>query len=422
MVLRLSKATWRWLSLIAFFWISHVINAQANDALVVYIKCSHETKGDSFGSGVVVSAQGHIVTARHVAPDDEYECWAVRENNTKPLIGIVDAVHSAPLNDNIDGKLMRFVPSEGEIFDFATFCPLTPDLVQERVFAKGFHRKSRGTPSVTSGVISNGILTSRGIIETDALTVSGKSGGPVFLDGSDSIIGIVAGAEFEPTGLPTFYGVVAAEVLAPAFGVMRQSGVCSFSAADVAQLPKGACGDYGVDADQPICALNKKIDVLNEKHVSSVNLDPRIELSATSFDAGEFIDASIVLPADSQAGFFWAGLLIEDEVHSDLILPLLPDPRNWDGGILEIMRRDTAFEGMVDLLKHEDDPTSGAYWTYEVDPSNRFGQIFVIQSMNEFHPPSGRDAASPEDFLAGFEEAIAAADIVSVVATSFNLN
>lgn len=189
--------------------------AASSEALVVYIECRSNDDPSAIrrGSGVVVSADGHVLTARHVAPEG-YACRGALGSRTEPLRGLIPTHHNLNINPGIDGRVLRFVGSPGETFRHARYCRVTPALVGRRLQAFGFHEQSVAEPSVTSGILSTSIPSELGILETDVMTVRGKSGGPVFLEGSDDLVGIVAGAQFDALGLPIFYGILVAEAFA----------------------------------------------------------------------------------------------------------------------------------------------------------------------------------------------------------------
>lgn len=201
--------------------------AAANNRLVVYVECSNPKKPELpvfKGTGVVISEEGHVLTAEHVVPEG-YECVGALENNTIARRQLQVDFKDYQLSEKIDGKLLRFIASSGEVFEYATYCPATAGNVGDVIVVKGFHGKSKGLPSATLGILSTYIPNPRGILETDAQTVGGKSGGPVFLQNTNTIIGIVAGAEFDPSGLPAYYGVLTAEALAQ-FGVLQVAQNC----------------------------------------------------------------------------------------------------------------------------------------------------------------------------------------------------
>ena len=214
------------------------VAASANNRLVVYIECSNPKQPELplfKGTGVVISSEGHVLTAEHVQPEG-YECVGSLENNTIAKRQLQVDFKDFQLNEKIDGKLLRFIPSSGETFDYATYCPVNADSVGDVIVVKGFHGKSKGLPSATLGILSTYIANPRGILETDAQTVGGKSGGPVFLQNTDTIIGIVAGAEFDPSGLPAYYGVLTAEALLQ-FGVLQKSQSCGGTAKEQLAQP-----------------------------------------------------------------------------------------------------------------------------------------------------------------------------------------
>ena len=219
--------------------------AIANNRLVVYVECGNPNQPDLplfKGTGVVISDEGHVLTAEHVVPEG-YECVGSLENNTIAKRQLQVDFKDYQLSEKIDGKLLRFIPSSGETFDYATYCPVARESVGEVIVVKGFHGKSRGLPSATLGILSTYIADPRGILETDAQTVGGKSGGPVFLQDTDTIIGIVAGAEFDPSGLPAYYGVLSAEALLQ-FGILQMGPSCG--------------GEAKVDtADEPVAPVQQ---------------------------------------------------------------------------------------------------------------------------------------------------------------------
>lgn len=191
--------------------------------MVVYIECRapDDPSDVRFGSGVLVSPAGHVLTARHVAPDG-YHCAGAIANRTNPLRGLLRTHHTLTLDSAIDGTILRFAANPGETFSYARYCRVTPDLVGRRLVTKAFHQQSRAEPSTTVGVLSTSIPSETGILETDAMTVKGKSGGPVFLDDTDAIVGIVAGVQFDSSGMPAYFSILVAEVFALPLGPLLE--------------------------------------------------------------------------------------------------------------------------------------------------------------------------------------------------------
>lgn len=276
---------------------SQVEKASANNALTVYIECKNPNKPELAvykGTGVVISPAGHVLTAEHVMPDG-YECEGALENNTLAKRQLQVDFKDYQLSDKIDGKLLRFIASSGEVFEYATYCAATDENVGDVIVVKGFHGKSRGLPSATLGILSTYIPDHRGILETDANTVGGKSGGPVFLQNTNTIIGIVAGAEFDPSGLPAYYGVLTAEALTQ-FGVLQKSQSCDGSDA-VAGVANPTVDEpasvTGTQADAPETKLEITETTLSPKEMeAAMNLtweDRKLvqeSLSAIGFNTG----------------------------------------------------------------------------------------------------------------------------------------
>ena len=171
--------------------------ATADASIAVYLECSSGTELRQ-GSGILVGPDGHVLTARHVA-EDGFRCRGAIGNNTKPLHGLIVDAEDAFLPQQYDARLLRFVGNAGQTFDFAHFCPVTRSMQGARIQAFGWHPRKQGYPSQTSGVLSSHISNARGIVESDAMSSPGKSGGPVFLDGTRDIVGIIIGSEFDAT-------------------------------------------------------------------------------------------------------------------------------------------------------------------------------------------------------------------------------
>jgi|GEM_PF-4501952 len=186
--------------------------AKASDALVVYIECTGQDGARSQGSGILVSADGHVLTARHVVPDGA-SCQASIGNNTRQKRGIRKSFETRKIDGDFDAVLMEFGKDTGEAFPFAQVCSITDALKGKEIIAKGFHADSFGAPSATDGILSNTNIDFSGMIETTAMTVNGKSGGPVFLKDTDKIVGIIAGAQFTAQGIVSSYKMLAIDAI-----------------------------------------------------------------------------------------------------------------------------------------------------------------------------------------------------------------
>ncbi len=199
----------------------------ANDLeqLVVQIDCTLEDGGVSEGSGVLVSDTGHVLTARHVAPEGA-DCIGRIGNRTIPGRALLMSFESHSLPQQIDGRLLKFAPSASEVFPFAKFCRVATRKVLDPLVSMGFHSHTVARPSVTAGVLSSTEPKSNGLVETDAEAAAGKSGGPVFLGDTPRIVGIVAGAQFDHLGTVTNYALLAVDALLANFPVLTEAPDC----------------------------------------------------------------------------------------------------------------------------------------------------------------------------------------------------
>jgi S1-C subfamily serine protease len=196
--------------------------AFAQDAeSTVYIKCDGPDGKTSRGSGVIVSEDGRVLTAKHVAPSADYKCRGVlgtaAEEPTRTLL----RRKSSP---DYDALLLYFVPKPGEKFRPVYVVELDPELQGRAIAAYGFPATGTGEVSVRTGTISTTTPNEAGMIETDALTTRGMSGGPVFLKdtpGGRALVGIVAGANFDPgAGNEADFAVLAVELLRDDFDLL----------------------------------------------------------------------------------------------------------------------------------------------------------------------------------------------------------
>lgn len=195
--------------------------AKAIEDKIVYIECKKDGK-TSYGSGVVVSADGHVLTARHVVPENS-ECAGA--------IGVADRYDLKLLNlqpqdaPGFDAKLLRFAQTHD--YSFAEYCPYNQLDVRKKIFVAGFPGKTEtGAPSYREGILSTISLNSNGVIETDSQTVGGMSGGPVFSQNLNGIVGIVSGAKFAANGAISYYGILPVSSFAAAFNLQVATAAC----------------------------------------------------------------------------------------------------------------------------------------------------------------------------------------------------
>lgn len=171
---------------------------------VIYIECTDRDGDLRVGSGVLVSPEGHVLTAEHVAPPGSICVGAQGVADSRNAEPLPRAPESVP--GSFDVALLRFARSATR--PFLKFCPLDDRMIRKRIFAAGFPNGTQSfNPSFRSGVMSTTRMTSDGIIETDSLLTQGMSGGPILADDERSLIGIVSGARFDNLGEPAYYGI-----------------------------------------------------------------------------------------------------------------------------------------------------------------------------------------------------------------------
>jgi|GEM_PF-2986817 len=199
-------------------------SAKANDALVVYIECTKDGV-TSQGSGVLVSKDGHVLTARHVVPEGA-TCQASIGNNLIPKRGIRKSFKTHQIKSAFDATLMEFARNTGETFDFASVCSVTEALKGKEIIAKGFDEESYGAPDLNDGVLSNTAIDFNGMVQMTAEIINGKSGGPIFLKDTNTIVGIIAGAEFNAQGVVTSYKMLAIDPVLDHVDLLKLAANC----------------------------------------------------------------------------------------------------------------------------------------------------------------------------------------------------
>jgi S1-C subfamily serine protease len=149
--------------------------------------------GESAGTGVIITADGEIVTNAHVVEDAETVNVRL-PGESEPREGAVIATD--PAND------LALVRIDLDGLDVATFAAPTDVRVGDQVVAIGYALDLDGDPTVTVGVVSalERTLSTRdgalnGLIQTDAAISSGNSGGPL-VDAAGHVVGINTAVAF----------------------------------------------------------------------------------------------------------------------------------------------------------------------------------------------------------------------------------
>lgn len=270
------------------------IGAPSNvDQTIVFIECTKPGEPDRHGSGVIVSPQGHIVTAKHVIPTPPGVTCRGSIGVANPGGGIPLVIQ--PTVTAVDAALLRF--AQQQEYQFARICALEDWMVRRKIYVSGFPGGTvTGVPSFREGVLSTVFPSSTGLLETDGQTVAGMSGGPVFSANMAGLIGIVIGAEFSPSGLVSFYGILPASSFAAMFGLNQSQMQCYRPSREV-ELPAesrnwkagNAAVRLGVRSDEGICFLASVWGQFNDPGdtVAVVQVDGEFVLQGENLSAGQ---------------------------------------------------------------------------------------------------------------------------------------
>ncbi|TCP41875.1 S1 family peptidase [Rhodovulum marinum] len=193
----------------------------AVEKTIVYVECTTPENKASRGSGVIVSAQGHVLTARHVAPFGSTCSGSIGVADPRNAQRLVLQPATAP----VDAALLRFARQDD--YDFMGYCGLEDWMVRKRIVVAGFPGETEtGVPSYREGILSTVLANPSGVLETDGQSVAGMSGGPVFSRNLFGLVGIVSGAEFDISGEPNYYGIIPAASIARVFGLTEAERPC----------------------------------------------------------------------------------------------------------------------------------------------------------------------------------------------------
>jgi S1-C subfamily serine protease len=145
-------------------------------------------RGESIGTGFIISSDGEIVTNAHVvdgATEVRIRLFGERDARPATIVGVDPGNDLAVLRFTPDKPLTPIAFAAGDTID-----------VGDDAVAIGFALDLDGGPSVTRGIVSavgrtleteDGALD--GLLQTDAAISSGNSGGPL-VNGAGEVIGI----------------------------------------------------------------------------------------------------------------------------------------------------------------------------------------------------------------------------------------
>jgi S1-C subfamily serine protease len=176
--------------------------------------------GRAVGTGVIVSADGQILTNSHVV-DGATTIHVRLAGETEPTDAEVVAADA--------GNDLALLHIDRTGLTPVTFAPSSDVALGEEVLAIGFALDLDGDPTVTLGIVSaldRTIITEDGaldgLIQTDAAISSGNSGGPL-VDAAGRVVGInTAVARSDATTAATNVGfAISSDEVAPVLKALR---------------------------------------------------------------------------------------------------------------------------------------------------------------------------------------------------------
>jgi S1-C subfamily serine protease len=269
--------------------------------------------GESMGTGLVLTADGEIVTNAHVVGDAKTVHVRLNGESEPREAAVVIA------DPTRDLALLR-VKVGG--LHAATFAAPNDVRIGDQVLAIGYALDLDGDPTVTLGIISSldrtlatntGAL--KGLIQTDAAISSGNSGGPL-VNALGKVVGIntlVSSSENGATANGLGFAISAAELLpaidqlrAQADGVTIVSGYLGVqlerrrdggSGALVSDVASGSAADKaGIKVGDDVVAVNGESITGQAALVATIrNLQPGSRVKVSLVRAGKPLDVTAVL-------------------------------------------------------------------------------------------------------------------------------
>lgn len=213
---------------------------------IVHVICERPGGAPTAGTGTIVSSEGHVLTARHVAPDGS-DCTArlgSREGASRRLVPVGEV-------SRYDYALLSLTRLPGEVFAPVPVAGGTSNLRNAEVTLFGFPGGGAVSYSVQAGTITNPDRDDEGMMESLTMTAPGWSGGPVVSAGQ--IVGIVGGAEYDALGQVINYAVLSSDVFRADLRALRNDIAADrtedrIAAIEAALLGDGACIELLRDA------------------------------------------------------------------------------------------------------------------------------------------------------------------------------
>ena len=163
-----------------------------------YFGFEQEYKGQSAGTGFIISKEGIVVTNRHVVPDLESAVTVVLSDGTELQAEVIGRTNDS---DPLDVAFLKITDSKGKELVPAKLGNSDEVEVGDRVVAIG-NALGQFQNTVTSGIISGfgrdieasdgggeNVELLQNLLQTDAAINSGNSGGPL-VNSASEVIGI----------------------------------------------------------------------------------------------------------------------------------------------------------------------------------------------------------------------------------------
>ena len=267
-----------------------VANIRSSVVKVSVDVSSAQGKGEGVGTGVILTADGQILTNAHVVAD---------ATNVRVLLdGQSEPVDATVLGVDV-GNDLALLKIDGKDLPVMTLADSDSVHVGQPVVAMGYALDLEGDASVTSGIVSalnRSMVTAEGaldgLIQTDAAISSGNSGGPL-VNAAGQMIGInTAVARGDATNAANNIGfAISTKEIERVVGQLQQAtstdtrveGYLGIGVEDRHDGGRGAIVSE-VQADSPAAKLGLKVgDVVT--HVNGVEINGQGGLIAAIRDS-----------------------------------------------------------------------------------------------------------------------------------------
>ncbi|WP_211264797.1 S1 family peptidase [Litoreibacter arenae] len=197
---------------IFYFWMAIVLcvgklfAAQIEPTSIVYLECFDGAEKVTAGTGVIVSSEGHVLTAAHVAKEN-LTCKGARASQNPAPVRDLTPVGVA--SNGHDFAIVKFSRLGEETFEPVPLVANTTNMKGRAINIWGYPEGGAASPSVQTGTVLNSERDGDGMMQSLTITSAGMSGGPVLSNGH--LVGLVAGAQFNAIGQVSNYALLAAE-------------------------------------------------------------------------------------------------------------------------------------------------------------------------------------------------------------------